>query len=112
LRACARAIHTWRVIFATPEKPLQIPYPSSIMPWKRDAQNRLVAKVPIAGTIMRLEGEVERAAREQLKNPALLDNKPPIVFEIQFADGELGLFTPIEGPFAYGPTNTAARSAS
>jgi hypothetical protein len=98
------------VIFATPEKPLKIPYPSSIMPWKRDAHGRMTAKVPIAGTVMRLEGEVERTAREQLKDPNLLDGKPPIFFEVEFSDGERGLFTPIEGPFAYGNASNAASS--
>ena len=79
------------------------------MPWQRDAHGRLFAKIPIAGTIMRLEGEVEKAAREQLKNPALIDGQPPIFFEIEFSDGERGLFTPIEGPFAYGkPSNSDA----
>ncbi|MHB8613979.1 MAG: hypothetical protein ACYDAL_16380 [Candidatus Dormibacteraceae bacterium] len=96
------------MIFATPEKPLKIPYPSSIMPWQRDAQGRLTAKVPIAGVMMRLEGEIERMAREQLKDPKLLDGNPPIFFEVEFSDGEIGLFTPVEGPFAYGNASKSA----
>jgi hypothetical protein len=94
------------VIFATPDKPLRIPYPSAIMPWRRDEHGRQIAKIPIAGTIMRLEGDALAAAREQLKNPDLMDGKPPILFEVEFSCGERGLFTPIEGPFAYGNAST------
>jgi hypothetical protein len=70
--------------------PIKVPIPFAVVSWKKDSQGRHTAPIPGFGELVRLSTEQEQTAREKIA--ASTEDPQPLVFEIEFMGGTIGLF--------------------